>query len=299
MKYHGSALPLETSCEKLFQRTTMIGFFVCNLRIPGEPDKIEISTSTGPWTLEKYAKYTDSIAAMALGQCAGTYFIEMDIQPDDAKAETAFEELTPILLGAAYATGHSVTICESTMGSSIKIFSPSDHWPRPRAIGQASPVVNTRDEFKNVVEHFVAVYPNAGRTEKALLLVHHWLDALACWSLEDLYLSATTLLQIIVATEATLQGSDLRYYDGVTAAANRKGIRVLSSDFRDMRNELIHDGQLIGRRFLRDKTACADVAADVLNWFDEYLHKALGLGRVAKRRFSGQDFLSLNAYSIS
>ena len=166
-------------------------------------------------------------------------------------------------------------------------------------IDQASPVVNTRDEFKNLVEHFVAVYRNDGRTEKALLLVHHWLDALACWSLEDLYLSATTLLQIIVATEATLQGSDLRYYDGVTAAANRKGIRVLSSDFRDMRNELIHDGQLIGRRFLHNKATCDDVAADVLNWFDEYLHKALQLGPVARTRFSGQDFRNLNAYSIS
>ena len=66
-----------------------------------------------------------------------------------------------------------------------------------------------------------------------------------------------------------------------------------------MRNELIHDGQLIGSRFAGPKEACAEVIADVFNWFDEYMHAALGLGTPRKTRFEKADFLNLNSYSIS
>ncbi|WMT75787.1 hypothetical protein [Bradyrhizobium sp. Ash2021] len=59
------------------------------------------------------------------------------------------------------------------------------------------------------------------------------------------------------------------------------------------------DGRLIGTRFRGpDKLACAEVAADVLNWLDEYIHKALSLGVVRKVRFTKMDLFNLNAYSI-
>jgi hypothetical protein len=279
----------------------MLGFFICNLIIPGEPDTVDISTPAGAWTLGKYADYAKSKADIAGGKCADTYYIEMNIPlVPAAKADAALEQLTPIVLAASYAVGLVATISRPTMGSSIQFLQMTNQWPRARAVDQSSPIVTTVDEFKNLVERFVASYPSAGQTEKASLLVHHWLDALACWSLEDLYLSATTLLQIIVATEEVRQGaSRLDYYPGVTAAANAKGIRVLPNAFKDMRNELIHAGQLIGSRFAGpDKVACQTIAADVLNWFDEYIHKALQLGPVAKTRFSGGDLANLNAFSI-
>jgi hypothetical protein len=47
--------------------------------------------------------------------------------------------------------------------------------------------------------------------------------------MEDLYLSATTLLQVIAATEGHRQGDDLTYYAGVTAAAQRMGLQSLSN----------------------------------------------------------------------
>jgi hypothetical protein len=46
------------------------------------------------------------------------------------------------------------------------------------------------------VERFLAAWPNAGQNKKAYLLVHHWLDALACWSLEDLYLLPPELAEL-------------------------------------------------------------------------------------------------------
>jgi SAM-dependent methyltransferase len=77
-------------------------------------------------------------------------------------------------------------------------------------MGLGSPSTRTADEFRNLLEAFLRAWPTNGQTEKALLLIHHWLDALACWSLEDLYLSTTTLLQVISATEADRQGKSFR-----------------------------------------------------------------------------------------
>jgi hypothetical protein len=118
--------------------------------------------------------------------------------------------------------------------------------------------------------------------------------------MEDLYLSATTLLQIICATEANRQGKDdLPFLPGVNAAASRMGIAHLGPDVKNMRNELVHDGQLIGKRFAGPGIdECADVVAEVLNWFDSYMHAALRLGPVTQTRFRGSDFRNLNAFSI-
>lgn len=287
----------------------MLSFYVTNLLIPGDPDNLTITTPAGPWILAKTPNFATTKAAITgatsvrpqhlpVGE---TYFLENPISLDlgSAAVDQAFDEITPILLAASYATGMSATINRSTMGSSASIIQPSDHWPRVRALGSGSYVISTSDEFIRLVEAFVQVWPTKGQTEKARLLVHHWLDALACWSMEDQYLSATTLLQIIVATEAQKQGkASLKYYDGLEDAANRMGIAPLSQDFKNMRNELIHDGQLIGSRFAGPRSACDQVVADVLNWFDSYVHAVLGLGPVAKTRFRANDFTTLNAYSI-
>lgn len=281
----------------------MLGFRVVNLLIPGNPGTLDLSLPSGTWTLTQDPNFATAMAAIGKGRCAETYILEHPVSLDAgaAVADAVFEEVIPILLAASYATGLSVTIKRSIPGSDCMIMQPSQHWPRDRAMGQPSTVVTSDAEFVALVQFFVQNWLQAGQTEKARLLVHHWLDALSCWSMEDLYLSATTLLQIIVATEATRQGkAELPYYPGVTAAATHRGIRVLGDDFKNMRNELIHNGQLIGRRFAGpDRAACAVVVADVLNWFDDYLHAALGLGGVRKTRFKPADFIGLNAYSIN
>lgn len=281
----------------------MLSFYVVNLLIPGDPLKIDLSLPSGIWTLERHPDFIRFKDAIGSGQCAETYFLENQVSPADGAAlvDQAFNEITPILLAASYLTGQSVTIKRSTMGSEVTIMQPTDHWPRDRAMGQPSAIITSDIEFKEQVERFTQSWPGAGQTEKARLLVHHWLDSLACWSMEDLYLSATTLLQVIVATEAARQSKKkLPFNAGVTDATNRMRINALSDDFKNMRNELIHDGQLIGKQFAGpDKDACSVVIADVLNWFDEYMHAALGLSLPKKIRFHKNDFVGLNAYSLS
>src|SRR4051812_32015163 len=89
------------------------------------------------------------------------------------------------------------------------------------------------------------------------------------------------------------------FFQGVTEASNRFGIPVLSTDFRDMRNDLIHDGTLSGHRFIGKTVAdCRIVASDVVNWIDAYVHAAFGLGAVRRVRFDAHSFDGLNAYSL-
>lgn len=289
----------------------MLSFYVINLLIPGDPSTISLTTPAGPWSLLATPDFKEAKSAIEGAKLpkplilpiAETYFLENETGPHVGSVPTdqAIEEMTPILIAATYATGMSVTIQRSTMGSEVSILQASEHWPRPRAIDRPSSVVSSAAEFQYLVEAFVNAWPTTGQSEKALLLIHHWLDALSCWSMEDLYLSATTLLQVIVATEAAKQlKQELKFYDGLVQAANRMGIQPLGQDFKNMRNELVHDGRLIGKRFSGpDKLACGQVVADVLNWIDEYLHAALSLGPVAKKRFKGTDLITLNAYSIS
>jgi hypothetical protein len=281
---------------------SLIGFWLVNLLIPGAPQTVAIKTPSGTWTLDKAGYYAQSLQAMQRGQCANTYAMEHPVSMNNGAAacDLAFDEMTPLLLGASYLSGLSVTAKHSLPHSDVSIMQPGNRWPRERSMGNGNPVVTTQREFVMALEAFVATWSGAGQSEKALLLIHHWLDSLACWSFEDMYLSATTLLQIIAATEKARQGiNSLSYFDGVTAASARAGIVSLSQDFKNMRNNLIHHGRLLGGSFsgttLQD---CSVVAADVLNWFDAYMHSALGLGVVLHRRFASSHFVNLNSYSV-
>lgn len=285
----------------IYGENRLIGFRIVNLVLPGEPRRFDVTTGTGVWSFERDSRYDQNVAAIRQGQCAETYFTSHPaaISNGSASVDAAFDEMIPLVLGASYLTGLSVTSKRSLPGSDVMLMQNGPHWPRERAMGDGNAIVKSEAEFVTKIEQFIAAWNTVGAQEKALLLLHHWLDSMACWSFEDLYLSTTTLLQIIVETEKTVQARDMSYFQGVTDAAGRAGIRVLSRDFKDMRNVLIHEGRLIGGSFsgttLED---CADVAADVLNWFDEYIHAVIGLGSIVHPRFSRRDFLGLNAYSI-
>lgn len=280
----------------------MIGFWVVNLLIPEDPDELIIKATSGDWELSKFAKYDESKAAITNGQCAHTYAIESAVSMDDGAAECdlSLDEMTPILLGASYLSGLSVTAKVSLPYSDVTLMQPCDHWPRERAMGSGNHCVTSSQEFIEVMEKFMASWPRKASQEKILILVHHYLDALGCWSFEDFYLSATTLLQIIAATEERITGnSNLSYFAAVQSASLRVGISPLNRDFKDMRNNLIHEGKLLGGMFAgTDVEACSIVAADLMNWFDEYVHSVMNLGPVRRKRYSKRDFMSLNSYSI-
>lgn len=282
----------------------MIGFRVVNLLIPGDPLVVTVAGRHGDWTLTRAANFAaGQNAILTQHQNAETYDAEHPASMADgaAVADETAGEMLPLCLGAAYATGHSVTTRRSLPHSEAQFLQVGPRFPRERAATGTDPVVNDGNEFKAVLDAFLVGYRTVGQAEKVRLLVHHWLDSLSCWSLEDLYLSATTVLQTIAATEKRKApiANKPSFYKYVRAAALRYGLPVLNHDFKDMRNDLIHDGTLSGTHF-PNKTADdgRQVAVTVMNWIDGYIHAALGLGPVRKTRFGPHSLDGLNAYSV-
>ena len=280
----------------------MLGFWLVNLLVPGDPPSASITTSSGIWYFQRNNPFNQLKDAIANNQCVNTYSIEIATSLDDgaAAANAALDEVTPILLGLSYLSGLSVTVKHSLQTSDIQILQPTDYWPRERVMGTGNSCVNTHAEFFNSLQAFVSAWPTVNQSEKIFILMHHLLDALGCWSFEDFYLSATTLLQIIAASEERKQGgSPLYFFDAIKEASNRFSITPLNRDFVRMRNNLIHEGKLLGGSFggtnIED---CSVVASDLMNWFDEYIHVVMGLGTIKKKRFSKNTFMSLNAYSL-
>jgi hypothetical protein len=271
-----------------------LGFRLCNLIIPGEPQRLTLTTPSGIWELQQEPHYATSKQAIQRGQCAETYVISTDVTIGPAgraaSLDSAFEELVPICLGASYLSGGTVAVNQSVPMSACMIMQVGPHFPRPRAIVGVNAVVTNEVEFTERVEAFVRNHPTSGVAEKDRLLVHHWLDAVACWSMEDLCLSTATLLEIIAATAervAKSAGQNLKHFNPrIQYAATRFSLPVVSTDFRNMRNDLVHEGTLSATNFPNKNEAdCSKAVAEALDWIDKYMHAALGLGPVAVNRF--------------
>ncbi len=281
----------------------MIGFRIANLLIPDDPEELEIQTRSGCWTLRQNNQFLENKQAIYQGKCAETYDATHPVSFDREKSsglDQAQNELLPLCLGMSYLTGHSCNPSRSVLSSEIDFLCRSDRYPRDRSLPGSQPAISTSIEFKQVLESFVHQYPLIAQQEKLLLIIHHWLDSLACWSLEDLYLGASTVLQIIAATEADRQQKKaLFFYNSITAVAARWSLTRLSEDFKKMRNDLIHEGTLSGSHFSsKSKSNCAAVVTEALNWIDTYLHTVLCLGAVRRIRFDANEIAQLNSFSL-
>lgn len=280
----------------------MIGVRLVNLLIPGDPEQLVVTGAYGDWLLARepdFAARKVDVAEKHL--CHETYRAEhpVDGTAGAAAVEGTMAELLPLCLGMSYLSGNSVTFQRTLPASDFQIVQVPSKFPRERSATGPGAVVNDPTEFRAALEAFLTAYPAQGQAEKVLLIVHHWLDALACWSLEDLYLSATTILQVLVATEEGRQGTGLSFLQGVTDAAARFGVPALAADFKNMRNDLVHDGTLSGTRHPgKSADDCRAVAAGVLDWLDGYLHAALNLGPVRCPRFDPNVLAGLKVFSL-
>lgn len=282
----------------------MIGFRFINLLVPGDPDQFTVNGAHDIWTFSKEADFAARKAAIETEhKNAETYVGEHPVAGADGAAavEGTVGELLPLCLGASYLTGRSVTVKRSIPPSDVALLQVGPRFPRERAIDAAEACVNNSAEFEQAMAAFLTAYPGAGAAEKVRLVVHHRLDALACWSLEDLYLSATTILQVVADTEESraLIAHHPSFFKYLTAAAGRFGIPGLNHDIVKMRNDLIHDGTVSGTHFSgKTEAECKAIAVQVLNWIDTYFHAALNLGPVHRVRFDAHSLDGLNSYSL-
>jgi hypothetical protein len=170
--------------------------------------------------------------------------------------------------------------------------------------------VKTLEQFIDFCERFISKFPALDQTEKLRLLIHFYIDALSCWSLENFYLSGSTLLQIIASTEedgsrpfaqahAVQRGiRRVGFFDHLAGAADKIGIAPLAHDVVKIRNSLIHEGTLNSGTFIQQMDAAIPIS-DAMNWVDEYVYGILGLGKVPVPRHSANDYAyALNSFSF-
>ena len=288
--------------------SAFLGHRLCNLLVPGEPDLFKISTPSGTWCFHRYIKYAQSREAiLSKGACAITYDISTEVVYSGSRAQaidSRHAELLPICLASSYLTAMTVRPVQDLPTSEVMFMAAGDHFPRDRAMGDGFPIATDIDTFIACIESFVANYPTAENMEKARLLVHHWLDALAFWSLEDLTLSATTILEIIAATaqdHAQHSGRNLTTFNTrINYAADRFYLPYLNPDFRKMRNDLVHEGRLSGSRFPNaTKESCAALISETLNWIDWYCCAIFGFQTTIVSRFHKHSFRTVNAFSLN
>jgi hypothetical protein len=284
-----------------------LGHRLCNLIVPEEPEVFVLPTPSGEWEFARDGNYAESKRAIQEGKCAGTYAISRSVDVSHGRAaalDVAFEELLPICLGASFLTGLTVRPFQDLMHSAVQFLQIGSHFPRERSMGQGWAMAATLVDFVADLEIFVREYPALEQSEKARLLIHHWLDALAYWSLEDLTLSATTMLEIIAATAervAAAAGTPrTTFVTRINYAADRFGLQHLPAEFRMMRNDLVHEGHLSGTRFPnKTEIECAQAAAGALDWIDRYICAIFGLGTPRSIRFGMNAFVGINAFSLN
>jgi hypothetical protein len=281
-----------------------IGVRFCNLLLPGDAQHFVFTAPAGDWEFDRepdYERHKEAIRNK--GACGGTYSARRLVDTSNGRSaalELALDEMLPISLGASYLAGMTVSPFQDLPFSAIKFIQYGDHYPRPRAMGDGSPMFITLDEFLDDLGPFVRAYPALEQSHNARLLIHHWLDALAFWSLEDLTLSTATILEIISATGQRLGGPNVDTFNkGLDYAASQNGLTQLSRDFRHMRNDLVHEGHLSGSNFPnKDLIECANAAASALDWIDRYICKVFGLGAPRRTRFGRNTFINVNAFSL-
>ncbi len=291
----------------------MIGFWIVNLAPPSTPEAFDVHTPAGTWNFNRAQNFDKLVDAIANGACANTYSMEFTLPTDATRSalkDAAFLEVLPICLAASYVTGAAVTVRDSVQASEVAFMEVGPHFPRPRGIPDPSPCVATLHQFIEFVEHFVDEYDRLRSVEKLLLLTHFFIDACSCWSLENLYLSGSTILQIIADTEkassrpfaashAAARGSDkVGFFDYIAGAADRVGIPAPGHDVVKIRNKLIHEGNLRAKQFPTKADAAVPIG-NALRWVDDYIYAILDLGQVPLPRHNYADYTRfVNSFSF-
>lgn len=276
----------------------MIGFYVVNLLPPGSPPQFSLQTPCGTWDFQQVQNFAQvEPAVVHQGACANTYMMSMALPPGSASAqkEAALDESLAICLGASFVTGAAVTVRDSLDASEIKFLTTGAHFPRARGITRPAACVTSLADFKVFMERFVAQYRALDPSEKLRLLMHFFIDATACWSLENLYLSGSTLLQVVADTEkasgrtfasvhAARRNAPIGFFDYLAGAADRVHIAPPTHDVVKVRNSLIHAGTLQSAILPTQADAAASIA-EAMHWFDQYVYAILGLGAVPVNRY--------------
>jgi hypothetical protein len=280
----------------------MLQFAITNLRL--DETAFEIPSAVGKWEFDRASNYNHLLPNLDKGMCGNTFYAtnsSIDLKTKDADFASACSEIIDICLMLSFLNARCVTPSGTTAQSAIKFMQLGDDFIRARAIDgfDALTVPSMTGLFSAWLTASYAPY----RQRHLRLQLSHWLSGLTCFSLEDIYLSVGVQMDVIKQQERAVTGKGgLTYFQGMTSASTRYALNPLGKDYKNMRNDIVHEGVLSGAKFAgKSKAQCADVVADTLNWLDRYVLSVVGLtGHVSNLpRWRGQVLLhSLPALTV-
>lgn len=255
----------------------MLQFAVANLQAFDQT--FEIPCSVGKWEFDRAHNYDELIPKLERGMCGNTYYasnMAITLNSTDAEFGAAVDEIIDACMMLSFLNARCVTPTGTTAQSTPQFLQLSDDFIPARSILGFDEI--NPPSLTALFSNWLTLRSSAYQQRRMRLHLSHWLSGLTCFSLEDLYLAAGVQMDIVKQIERVLSGNyGLTYFQGMTSASNRFGLTPLGSDYKSMRNDIVHEGVLSGANFAgKTKADCADVIANTMNWIDDYLLTALG-----------------------
>lgn len=256
----------------------MIGFNIADLVT--EQKEFDIPSSLGKWNFKKSDNYDRIISAMEEGQCGNTFTVyhsKENAPLDSDQFRNCCNEIINACLILSFITAKCVTVSGAAPFSDQTFIQLGDHFLRSRAI-RGFKEIESQHSYNQIFSVGISTLGENMKTRNLRIFLSHWISGLTCFTIEDLFLASCVQMDIVKQCELQPTESKLNYFDGMVRASSRYGISPLSHDFKNMRNDLVHEGTLSGRNNPnKSKSDCALIVADVLNWIDEYVLKVLSL----------------------
>lgn len=256
----------------------MLEFWIADLK--SDETEFSVPATLGVWEFRRRDDYPTVLSKIKEGQCAVSYYaynksISHNTSDHDFSGVTG--ELIDSCLILSFIQAACVTPCRTTPRSDAICLQLGDSFVRPRAIA-GFPSLPLSDTLATFFSRGTPTLAGAFQSRRLRIFLSHWISGLTCFSLEDLFLSVGVQMDIIKQCEIAVTGTKLNYYDGMLSASSRYNLQSLTNDYKNMRNDIVHEGVLSGANFPhKHKARCAEVVATSLNWIDAYVCAVLGL----------------------
>lgn len=240
----------------------------------------EVPTRAGSWVFGRHENYDDILSKMESGQCATTFYAYNEFitpKSSDSDFSDAIDDLIRICLVLSFLTSKCVTPVCSTPQSEISFFQLGEKFIRARSI-VGLPRIKLSCNLNALFSSGSAILFSSFASRRMDLFLAHWISGLTCFTLEHMALYVGVQMDIVKQCEIKLAGNNMHYFQGMQQASSRYGIAQLGSDYKYMRNDIVHEGKLSGSNFSnKSKAECAQVIAETLNWIDEYIAKVCAI----------------------
>lgn len=254
----------------------MIEFWISDLK--SIEKNFVVPCAVGSWEFHQRDDYAKVIPAFDEGQCVPSYYAfneAFKLSTADEDFEKSLGELIDICLILSFITGVCVTPKGTTGQSDVQFLELGDSFMRPRAI-RGFDSLRLDMTLNDVFDVGLPALAKDFHQCRMRLFLSHWVSGLTCFSLEDLFLSVGVQMDIVKQCEIAATGSNKTYFQGMQSASTRYGIPALGANYKEMRNDIVHEGRLSGSNFSgKTKSQCAAVASDALNWVDRYVWAVL------------------------